>query len=466
MEVTDQSDAGAAAAAVPETTPELPAEQAEAEAEGRRQQKETDAAELSEAVEGVAPAPAPVIELVAAQPADAGLWPSYCNPAYRMPDEIEVKVSLASGDYYFPVLVEKSTAGTKKYLGGYRNKKTGQIYHHTATQTPTINRRPVKDVSKLRTRETQTYEERSLSIQPYRECGTQMERVDLVLDNARDRHVEPRVYFTSEQLHALKISKAIFLQRCWRGYMARCRANRIRRSNVEYQLRQIEEREQAARVLRERQEADMNRRLHPQSNHDFSILYSELDDWRRTEMAKIKANTAAGDERNAAMANLLAEETKALQNIQKLKLVASKNIHSTKTEQMLDLMAKPHKWQLSGGDVALVQTPATRRAKELLDLYEALNMPVGSAPIDTRLDVLLHVKWTVLEFNTPLTKDIADLADREGDLLSRGRPLKSMERLRSRLASLFLEFLETPKYNPRAADFVGRVAGGAAAGEA
>jgi len=210
----------------------------------------------------------------------------------------------------------------------------------------------------------------------------------------------------------------------------------------------------------------MNRRLHPQSNHDFSILYSELDDWRRTEMAKIKANTAAGDERNAAMANLLAEETKALQNIQKLKLVASKNIHSSKTEQMLDLMAKPHKWQLSGGDVALVQTPATRRAKELLDLYEALNKPVGSAPIDTRLDVLLHVKWTVLEFNTPLTKDIADLADREGDLLSRGRPVKSMDRLRTRLANLFLEFLETPKYNPRAADFVGRVAGGGGGTEA
>ena len=57
----------------------------------------------------------------------------------------------------------------------------------------------------------------------------------------------------------------------------------------------------------------------------------------------------------------------------------------------------------------------------------------------------------------PLTKDIADLTDREADLLNRGRPIKSMDKLRTRLSNLFLEFMEEAKYNPRAADFVGRV---------
>ena len=66
------------------------------------------------------------------------------------------------------------------------------------------------------------------------------------------------------------------------------------------------------------------------------------------------------------------------------------------------------------------------------------------------------MKWTVLEFDSALSKDIADLTDREADLLNRGRPIKSMERLRKRLGNLFLEFIENPKYNPRAADFVGR----------
>lgn len=318
------------------------------------------------------------------------LWPEYCNPAYRMPDEIEVKVSLASGDYYFPVLVEKSQAGAKKYLGGFRNRVTGRIYHHSTTQTPTENKQQLKDVSKLRTRETQTYQERSLSVQPYRESGTQMGRIDLVLDNKRDVELAPRVYFTSEQLHALKVDKTVFIQRCWRGYMARCRAHRIRQSNISFQLRQRQDNEALLKLLADRRDADMQRRLHPQCNEDFAILYSELDEWRKAEVAKIKATTKIGDERNAAMAVLLQDETKALQNIQKLKIVSNRHIHSSKTEQMLGLMAKPQKWQLSGGDVALVQTPATRRAKELLDLYQALNKPVVST--DSRLDVLLHVK--------------------------------------------------------------------------
>ena len=318
-----------------------------------------------------------------------GLWPEYCNPAYRMPDEIEVKVSLASGDYYFPVLVEKSQT-PKKYLGGYRNKVTGRIYHHSNTQTPTENKKPQKDVSKLRTRETQTYEERSLSVQPYRESGTQMERVDLVLDNKRDIEMAPRTYFTSEQLHAKKIEKTIFMQRCWRGYMARCRAHSIRRSNINFQLKQRADRDEFLRLQAEKRDADMQRRLHPQSNDDFAILYTELDEWRRAEVLKIKSTTKMGEERNAAMALLLQEETKSLQSIQKLKIISNRNIHSSKTEQMLELMAKPQKWQLSGGDVALVQTPATRRAKELLDLYEALHKPIIN--MDSRLDVLLHIK--------------------------------------------------------------------------
>ena len=92
-----------------------------------------------------------------------GLWPEYCNPSYRMPSEIEVKVKLSSGDYYFPVTVEKAVS-QKLYLGGYRNKQTGQIYHHCSTQTPTVVKKEVKDVSKLRCRETQTYVERTVSV--------------------------------------------------------------------------------------------------------------------------------------------------------------------------------------------------------------------------------------------------------------------------------------------------------------
>lgn len=101
---------------------------------------------------------------------------------------------------------------------------------------------------------------------------------------------------------------------------------------------------------------------------------------------------------------------------------ARKDIHVEKSREMLEKMSQPHRWQLSNGEVCAVQTPATQRARELLDLYEALCGSGGS--VDDRLDCLLHVKWTVREFDSPLTKDIAELVDREADLLNRGRPIK------------------------------------------
>ncbi len=48
-----------------------------------------------------------------------------------------------------------------------------------------------------------------------------------------------------------------------------------------------------------------------------------------------------------------------------------------------------------------------------------LNLPLLT--VDERLDVLLHVKWTVKEFDCDLTREIVELIDREADLLNRGR---------------------------------------------
>lgn len=73
--------------------------------------------------------------------------------------------------------------------------------------------------------------------------------------------------------------------------------------------------------------------------------------------------------------------------------------------------------------------------------------------IDERLDVLLHTKWTVKEFYCNLTTEIVDLIDREADMLNRGRGETSLDGLRKRLCNLFLQFIETPEFNPEAARF-------------
>lgn len=391
---------------------------------------------------------------------EGSMWPSYCNPSYVMPSEIKVKISSSiSGNYSFPVSIVKKT-GKKPYFGGYRNKLTGKVYHHTSSQTPTENRKVLKNNDNLRTRETQTYEYRSISVQPVREFGTQMQRVDLNIDDSKDMVLQAKPYMTSTELLYIKKTKALEIQRVWRGYTARCRAIRLRR-NIEEHDEQV--RQQMVETMakhREEKVEEMKHRSQPRNHADFARLFTELDTWRMAEVAKIKANTAPGDERKKAMYELLEQETRALQNIEKLKYSAYKNINLEKTEKMLELMAQPQKWQMSDGEVALVQTPATLRAKELLELYKSLNEPIIT--VNERLEVLLRVKWALKEAlgdikghtSGQFHKDIIDLVDREADLLNRGRPYKTMESLRTRISHLFLKFIENPTFNPRAADFI------------
>lgn len=163
----------------------------------------------------------------------ATLWPSYCNPTYVMPEQIDVKVTVGAETYYFALDIEKAN-GPKKYLGGYRNKLNGRVYHHASSQTPTDQKKVLKDYTNLRTRETQTSDTRTLSVQPNRESGTQMERIDLRIDNKRDTVKYPRTYFTADELLLKKKSNLIEIQRCWRGFMARSRAKQIRQRNIDF----------------------------------------------------------------------------------------------------------------------------------------------------------------------------------------------------------------------------------------
>lgn len=384
---------------------------------------------------------------------DGGLWPEYCNPSYKMPEEINVEIHTNTGDYSFPVLIEKFSS-KKTYFGGHRNRLSGKVYHHASSQTPTENKPEMRDFSNLRTRETQTFEQRTCSVQPYREAGTQMQRIDLYLDNKSDKVIVSKPYFTSQRLLALKRLKTIEIQRCWRGYMARCRAIVLQEKLRSFEGKAKEESNMLAQTMQQQKELELTRRAQPKSKVDFAILYNELDEWRQAEIAKIKATISPGSERSKAMAEVLETETKGLQNIDKLKAVAARDSKTVLQKQMMELMALPQQWQLSTGEIASVHTAATSKAKEYLQLYQQLSAPPGT--LDDRLDILLQVKWSVKAFDGgPLVRDITELVDREADLLNRGRPAKSLEGLRTRLANMFLQFVQSEQYNPRAGELLG-----------
>ncbi|CAM9690785.1 unnamed protein product, partial [Choristocarpus tenellus] len=182
------------------------------------------------------------------------------------------------------------------------------------------------------------------------------------------------------------------------------------------------------------------------------VLYNELDQWREAEAKRIQESGAPQAERQGHLAELLHKETRLLQTIDRLKITAGKEGKGKRVRHMLNLMSMPKIWEMSDGETAEIHTPWTNRAMELQELYQALEAPLLS--VEERLDVLLHLKWTVKEFDCRLTRDIMELVDREADLLSRGRGEKSLQGLRQRIRNLFLRFIETPDFNPEATRFL------------
>ena len=203
----------------------------------------------------------------------------------------------------------------------------------------------------------------------------------------------------------------------------------------------------------ERRQVEVNRRVNPRTARDFELLYNELDAWVQKEVAEMRASPLTEFERKERMAEVLAKQTKALSTIDRLKSEASKATKDKRVGGMLALMAKPKLWELGSGEVQEVHTQFTVRAAELMDLYQGLT-DYGGVTLDERLDVLLNIKWTVREFDSVLSRDIVDLCDREAEMLNRGRSAGTLAGLRKRLANLFLQFIETPDYNPEATRFL------------
>lgn len=206
-------------------------------------------------------------------------------------------------------------------------------------------------------------------------------------------------------------------------------------------------------ALREERLKELKEKQHPRSEAQFSKLFMDLDEWRRSEVLRIKELYPPGEERKQAMAELLTRETKALQDIQRLKSLANKDHAADKTRNFLELLAEPLQWQLSNGLSVPVETPQTLKAASLLNTYLALCEPVTVVP--ARLEVLRRVREAVeLHQQAPLVRDILELVAREEDLHDRNRSIRSMEHLRIRLGNLFLQFIEDGKYNTRAVEFV------------
>lgn len=369
---------------------------------------------------------------------------------YVMPDTLEIAVADMHGKEKLVMVHIQRPVLEKQYLGGFRHKLYGIIYHHASTQTVPV---APKGIHKIHFhREAQTYEYRTRSTQCAKENSTQMPKVGHHIDTSQDRIMEPRrPYFSSADKAALILEKVVIMQCHARGMLARKFAQQLyehKKTRLENERRETERRRVEADLRHKR---EVERRMHPRTFEDFNILYRELEAFRQSEANRIAASIYDENTRRVAQKDLLHRERRLLQTIDRLKIQAKQQNRDIKVKKILDTMSQPKVWAQADGETTTVHTPFTTRAKELTDLYSGLRLPLLT--VDERLDVLLHVKWTVKEFDCNLTREVVDLIDREADMLNRGRPEKSFKGLRKRLSNLFLQFVETPEFNPESMRF-------------
>jgi len=367
---------------------------------------------------------------------------------FVMPGVFDVEIKLADNQIKIVTVEVEKAQKEKPYIGGYINKRNECKYYHSFTQT---DQQSTYHPQKL-SREVQTYQYATKSSVMMREFGTQMEKPGIFIDHRKDKIIKPRPYFSSDEWKKQRWDRTLYIQCRIRGWFARRKAAELRKKRNDTDLELLRKQEELRKEEEDTHKQEIERRMHPKKEKDFEILYEELETWRLGETKKIKSSTELKeDEKKLALQQLLYKETKILQQIDRLKITANSVNKEDKINKFLKAMSDPKQWERSDERMTEVHTPFTTRAKELMDLFNGLKLPYLS--IDERLDVLLHTKWTVREFDCNLTREIVDLIDREADMLNRGRSEASLEGLRKRLANLFLQFIETPEFNPEAARF-------------
>ncbi|KAK3103197.1 hypothetical protein FSP39_017279 [Pinctada imbricata] len=395
---------------------------------------------------GVGPNGTIQLEMQSSDPVNTPIKTYRPRQEYHMPDVITVRVQTEDNQSK-DVVVEIERATRKKpYLGGYKHKKNGVVFHHASAQT--VKKQPPPSQVPKNCRDTQTVEQKHRVQQTTNDTSTQMTKIGVYVSNIPDKLLVPGKYTTADEHHSMILSKIVIIQKYHRRWLAKRYVQKLKEDKV----KRLEwERQEELRKRKEKEERikkEFERRMNPKTKEDFDLLYHALEKWRQEELERID-QTIGGAERKAALCMLLDQETQLISAIGRHKLEADEENKDKRIQSFLNRAAAPKKWKGHDGKTTEMDTPYTLRAKELRDIYNSINMKYLTQ--DERLDVLLTLKHTVKEHDCKLTQEIIELIDREADLLMRGVKESNLDGLRKRISTLFLQYIKTPTFNPEAA---------------
>uniref|UniRef100_A0A3Q3XLE0 IQ motif and ubiquitin-like domain-containing protein n=1 Tax=Mola mola TaxID=94237 RepID=A0A3Q3XLE0_MOLML len=362
----------------------------------------------------------------------------------NMPDVLTVRVQTDEGVFQDTVVEIDRPLQKKAFLGGFRNRLTGVEYHHAAVQT-LPKKRPDRGVVVF-SRDTQTASLKCQAQQSSADASTQMNRTGCYISCLTDRLLVPGDYVPASECHSKRVRAAIVLQSFARRWLAQQESLRMERNR---RLAWQEMQEKRRKEEKEEQLKDRRRRWkNPQQREDFDILYRSLQKWRSEEEQRINSSLR-GAERRAALCALLEQEQQCISTIGRQQISAQANNYDKAVRNLLDKCAAPRRWRAADGRMIEMDSQETIRARELRDLYASVNHVAASC--EQRLIDLMTLKHTVQEHECQLTRDIVTLIDREVDLMTRRVKSTSLEGLRKRISTLFLQFIKTPAFNPEVA---------------
>ncbi|VDO07690.1 unnamed protein product [Rodentolepis nana] len=348
--------------------------------------------------------------------------------------------------------IEWMNNGKKKpFLGGYRRKMDGAIYHNATAQTkPKLPKIPPVPFF---TRDTQTYEVKHEEINTVEVSSTAMPKPGFFVTNLNDRVITPGVYESFEEYQARLNRSAIIIQKWVRRWLAKRRVARLKQLLQEYNdfISQKERKYLQDKIDRVNQEYE--RRANPRNHYDIDRLFKALEEWRLKELDKIHHNSEDIVILKARMALLLDKETEFIKMITEKQNKLSECGRMLKDKWPLEKASLPMQWISSKKAINLEAfTPAILKARDLFVLYENLRMDCLTKT--ERLDLLLTVKKFAGSYPSKVSCDLIDLIERETEFMLRGIPPSMLAGLRQRVLLSFVGLCKNSEFNPAIAKFL------------
>ncbi|KAG8186580.1 hypothetical protein JTE90_020873 [Oedothorax gibbosus] len=330
----------------------------------------------------------------------------------------------------------------KNYLGGYKHKLSGKIYHHAMVQTEL---RPWKYSFSLGLScDAQTSTMQDKSQQTAKDASTQVKSPNMFL-KATDQILEPnKNYKCYDDCQKEQIKQIVILQKYVRRWLAQKELTKKKKIAL---LKTSWDTTKTS--FKSQEDVDWiksleHRKLNPKSDEDFCLLFSDLQNWWKFQENCI-SDARSGADLKAAMWLLLNSEIKKIEEIYHKKNEVVKQKNSDGRQMLLEMASKPKIWK-ANGKMIQVETKNTQIASCLHDLYTTLSMK--RIPAQERVDALTNLKEFLKPYKCKLTDNLKELVDREIDLHLRGIKKVRLEGLQSRIRDLLWQLSKKPTVNP------------------